>query len=192
MSTMPPIGFMRIVCDATEALADDASSIPMDGLVDLEPVGIPRTRPYVIAHDTIIQIRKIRCKLENGKLIPPLDGTDGTRDPVSDLPNPAVELLAPLQAHIDLTGWAWKATFLPPAGGRWQTFTLLFTGKSDETINLASSALATTHPELTSMPRVWHVDVPGGDDPVDWIPEESIIGDWLFDTTTSNLYVTQP
>lgn len=192
------VGFIQVKCDAVEALADSGDGdsrpdgIPMNGTVDFESVGIPRSRPYVIADDTIIQLRTIRCKLEDGKLIPPVDGADGSRDPESVLADPHVTLVAPDQEFIDISGWVWKATFMPPAGERWKSFELLFSGVPGEVVNLASSALVSTLPSLVASPRVWHVDVPGGDAPVDWIPSDAVVGDWMFNTTTSDLYVIEP
>jgi hypothetical protein len=159
------VGYLTVVAFAAEALADSTDSglqpdmLPLESTVVLAPVNLPRDRPYAVAinDQQILLPRAASCRMTGGILYPPNDGSDAKPGDVI-AGNGGVQVVAPQQAALDLANWYWEAQFQPPAGARWKTFTINFTGAPGDTVSLADAAVTMQNLnglQLTQQPSVW-------------------------------------
>ncbi|MFE6645648.1 hypothetical protein ACFVJS_03735 [Nocardioides sp. NPDC057772] len=168
MADLPAeVGFLTLTGSVVEGLADSVDfgnqpdAVVAEATIVITPEGLPPQRPYVVApiSETIVYPRSVVCRLINGVLYGPDDGSQ----PVPGEPTPAapgVRLIAPNQAALDYTGWRWVAN-LSPSGdpaAKWRPFTIAFTGVPGDSITLAQAAMQQTAVNAAAQPVTWIVE----------------------------------
>lgn len=188
------VGFLTVQAALRQALADSSDegdqpdALPAYANVLIRPVGIPPTRPFLVAGSppAIYPVAPVVCRVVDGVLYGPADGSAPT---VEETPAQPVRIIDPYSPGIDFTGWAWQADFTPINGGTWAAFSITFNAATEEdgtTVNLANAALLETNVNAAPQPITWVVAGDGTNPPE--IPAGAQPGHFLLDSTTWDLY----
>lgn len=191
------VGWLTVTLFADEALADSSDvgdppdRVGLNGTVTLTLQGLPASRPYLVdissgdpASYRLLSTRPIVCPVVDGIIEAPDNGSEG----VASAEN-GVRIIPTISTGLDVAGCWWRASWTPQTQIRngppvVPPFTIPFTGRDGDVVNLAAAAL--TPPAVASagtvLTPVW-ISSDGT------VPTGAQAGQLLYDESSGELSV---